>query len=253
MTGVSAEMIAEWGNALLGAETFRDYAPHGLQVAGTRPIRRVVSGVSANAALIAAGAERSADALLVHHGFFWEREPRALVGYRGERVRSLMVSGMALIAWHLPLDAHPEVGNNACLLREAGATPRGILGDDKPGIARWGELEQAEETRAVLARLAGALDQEPVAFLHGSARVKRIGVCSGGGAGWFEAALAAGCDLFVTGEPSEQSQGIARECRGNFAAFGHHATERGGVRALGERLAAHFGVEVEYVDVPNPV
>ncbi|TVQ99871.1 MAG: Nif3-like dinuclear metal center hexameric protein [Deltaproteobacteria bacterium] len=252
MGEVSGRELAAWGNALLDAQAFRDWAPHGLQIEGDRPIRRVVSGVSANAALIEAAMERGADALLVHHGFFWDREPRALVGHRGARVRAMVRAGMALLAWHLPLDAHGELGNNVLLLRDAGAEPVRPFGDASPPIAWLGEMAPTP-VGEVLGRLEGALGQAPVAFVHGPDEVRRVAVCSGGGAGFLEAALAEGADLFVSGEPSEQSQGVAREEGITFAAFGHHATERGGVRALGERMAVEFGLEVEFVDVPNPV
>lgn len=238
---------------LLSPEAFRDYAPNGLQIEGRDTIHHIVTGVSANRALIDQAIELGADALLVHHGFFWEKEPRALTGYRGDRVKRIIRNDLSLFAYHLPLDAHGTLGNNVEVLRAAGATPQGCFGSEKPPMAWWGTLTEPTDRQVVLDRLSAALGQPPIAFLHGPAQVQRIGVVTGGGARWFDDALDAGLDLFISGEPSEQAQGIADERRGNFAAFGHHATERTGIRALGAHLSEHFGIKTTFVDVPNPV
>lgn len=238
---------------LLDTDSFADYAPNGLQIEGRDRIQRLVLGVSANRALIDAAITANADAILVHHGFFWEREPRTLTGYRGDRVKRIITEDLSLFAYHLPLDAHPRFGNNVEVLRLAGAEPQGTFGAEKPPMAWWGSLPEPTSRAAVLATLEAALGQAPIAFLHGPAEIQRIGVVTGGGARWFEEALDADLDLFISGEPSEQSQGIAHERGGNFAAFGHHATERTGVLALGEHLAEHFGIETRFIDVPNPV
>lgn len=253
MKTIALSELEQYLNELLQPQLFRDYAPNGVQIEGRSEIRRIVTGVSANQALIEAAIDRRADAILVHHGFFWEKEPRALVGYRGSRVKSIIHADQSLIAYHLPLDAHSEFGNNVEVIRLAGAQPEGTFGSDRPAIAWKGRFETPQPRDLVLRKLANELQQAPIAFLHGPEEISTIGVVTGGGARWFEDALDLGIDLFISGEPSEQSQGIAAERFGNFAAFGHHATERTGIRALGEHLAQHFGIEVEFVDVNNPV
>lgn len=253
MTTLTLETLDQYLRTLLQPELFRDYAPNGIQIEGRPEIRRIVTGVSANQALIEAAIDRRADAILVHHGFFWDKEPRALTGYRGQRVKTIIHADQSLLAYHLPLDAHAEFGNNVEVIRAAGAAPIGTFGSDRPAIAWHGRFETPQPRDFVLRQLAQVLHQAPVAFLHGPAEVSTIGVVTGGGARWFEDALDLGIDLFISGEPSEQSQGIAAERFGNFAAFGHHATERTGIRALGAHLAKHFGIEVEFIDVHNPV
>jgi len=238
---------------LLSPSLFRDYAPNGLQIEGRDTIQHLVTGVSANRALIDQAISLGADAILAHHGFFWEKEPRTLTGYRGDRVKRIVRADQSLFGYHLPLDAHETFGNNVQVLRLAGAVPEGTFGGDQPAIAWWGRLAQPTPRADVLERLTQALGQSPIAFLEGPAMIERIGVVTGGGARWFDDALDEGLDLFISGEPSEQASGIASERGGNFAAFGHHATERTGVRALGEHLAEHFGIKVSFVDVPNPV
>lgn len=250
---ISLQALDTYLQTLLQPALFRDYAPNGLQIEGRDTIRKIVCGVSANQAFIDQALALNADAMLVHHGFFWEKEPRALVGYRGKRVRSIIQADRSLIAYHLPLDAHEMLGNNVEIIKIAGATPVGNFGDDRPPIAWFGHFETPRPRGEVLAQLERALGQAPIAFLYGPEVVRSIGVVTGGGARWFEDALDQGFDLFISGEPSEQSQGIAHERQGNFAAFGHHATERTGIRALGEHLAHHFGIEVAFVDVTNPV
>lgn len=238
---------------LLVPETFRDYAPNGLQIEGKETIQRLVTGVSANQALIDQAIEWKADAILVHHGFFWEKEPRTLTGYRGQRIRSLIKADINLYAYHLPLDAHAHYGNNVEILRVAGAQVMNTFGEDRPPIAWQGRFPTPTPRTLVLQRLESELGQAPIAFLHGKEMLETIGVVTGGGARWFDDALDLDLDLFISGEPSEQAQGIAMERQGNFAAFGHHATERTGVRALGEAVAEHFGLELRFIDIANPV
>lgn len=253
MTGsISRDDLAAYLDSYLDAPLFSDYAPNGLQIEGRAMIRTLVTGVSANQALIDAAIALEADAILVHHGFFWDKEPRTLTGYRGARVKSMILNDISLFGYHLPLDAHAEVGNNVAILRNAGAIVEGTFGKDRPPIAWRGRLPSPMPRGDVLARLEATLGQ-PLAFLCGEEMIETIGVVTGGGARWFDDALDAGIDLFISGEPSEQAQGIALERRGNFAAFGHHATERGGVQALGEHIAERFGLTVRFVEVPNPV
>lgn len=245
--------LAQYLQSLLQPEEFSDYAPNGLQIEGAAEINHLVTGVSANRALIDKAIEVGADALLVHHGFFWKNDPPTLTGYRGDRIMRMVRANLSLFAYHLPLDAHAEFGNNAEMLRIAGATLEGTFGQGTPPLGRWGRLPEATPRDALLERIAKAVDQEPIAFSHGKEEIETIGVVTGGGAGFFESALESDMDLFISGEPSEQSQGIAVECSGNFAAFGHHATERVGVRALGEHLADVFDIRTTFIDVPNVV
>ncbi len=239
---------------LLTADDFADYCPNGLQIEGRESISRIVLGVSANGALIDRAIEESADALIVHHGFFWKNEPRTLVGLRARRVGALLRADLSLYAYHLPLDAHPEIGNNAGLLRAVGAEPVSTFSSGDGALdGRIGRLPAPIDRREFVARMADTTGQEPLTFLRGPAAVETIGVVTGGGAHFFEAAVAAGVDLFVTGEPSERSQGIAADLEANFVAAGHHATERIGPRLLGEHLAQTFDVEVSFIDIENPV
>lgn len=244
--------LATYLDTLLNARAFSDYAPNGLQIEGRSTIRRVVVGVSANQALIDAAIERDADALLVHHGFFWKNEPRTLTGLRARRVGSLLRNDISLFGYHLPLDAHETFGNNVGVLRALGATPSAAFGGT-PALGWLGTLPTPMDKAAIVPAITEAIGQAPTAFLGGPPSVSRVAVVTGGGAGFFEEALEAGAELFITGEPSEQSQGLAMELGGHFVAAGHHATERFGPRLLGEHLAERFGLEVSFVDVPNPV
>ena len=244
--------LAAYLDGLLSADRFRDYAPNGLQVEGRSAIAHLVVGVSANQALIDEAVAAGADAILVHHGFFWKGEPRTLVGWRARRVGALLKNDVSLFAYHLPLDAHATYGNKVGVLRALGAEPEQTFGGDPP-IGFIGRLREPASRDAVLDRIASSVGPIRAAFSYGPERVERVGVVTGGGANFFEEALERGADLFVTGEPSEQSQGYARELAGTFVAAGHHATERFGPRDLGEHIAEHFGVRVTFIDSDNPV
>lgn len=250
---VHREELGQYLQSLLHPEEFSDYAPNGLQIEGAPEIKHLVTGVSANRALIDKAIEVGADAILVHHGFFWKSDPLPLTGYRGDRIMRIVRANLSLFAYHLPLDAHETFGNNAEILRAAGATLEGTFGQGTPPLGRWGRLAEATPREVILERITQAVGQEPIAFSHGKEHIETIGVVTGGGADFFESALDSKVDLFISGEPSEQSQGIAVECSGNFAAFGHHATERVGVRALGEHLADIFDIRTTFIDIPNVV
>jgi dinuclear metal center YbgI/SA1388 family protein len=240
-------------DALLRAGEFQDYGPNGLQVPGREDIRRVVTGVSANRALIEAAVAAQADLLLVHHGLFWGGTgpiDQILAG----RLRPLFVHDVNLAAYHLPLDAHEELGNNALLADALGLTDRRTFAPHRGqhlGIA--GHLPSGGLDPEALSEAVAAVTQEPVAFFHGPEVVRTVGIVSGGAANDITHAAALGLDAFITGEPEERSQGMAEELGIHFLAAGHHATERFGVRALGEVLAAEFGVEHIFIDVENPV
>ena len=235
-------------DALLNPSAFDDYGPNGLQVPGTGAISTVVTGVSASVELFERAAEHDADLVLVHHGLFWGATG-PIDAQLKRRLELLFEHDMALAAYHLPLDAHPEVGNNALLAGAIGAT------DHQPfaGIgvrARLPEISP-EELRARVRDASGG--REPLAFLAGPDAVATIGIVSGGAAKHLDDAIAAGLDAFVTGEPREPAMNDAREAGIHFLAAGHYATETFGVRALGERLAAEFGVRHVFADVPNPI
>jgi dinuclear metal center YbgI/SA1388 family protein len=240
---------------LLDPTAYDDYGPNGLQVPGSEQIQTVVTGVSANVELFARAREQGADLVLVHHGLFWAGPPRPLDRASKRRLQLLFDADLALAAYHLPLDGHLEVGNNALLARAIGSAEiepfaahrRGTIGVRArfagPGIA------PAE----LVARVHEATGREPLVFTDGPDPVRTIGIASGAGADHLEDAIAAGLDAFVTGEPTERSMARAREAEVHFLAAGHYATETFGVRALGERLAEHFGIRHVFVDVPNPI
>ncbi len=236
---------------LLKAGDFQDYCPNGLQVEGRGEVRLVVSGVTACQALIDAAAEAGADLLLVHHGFFWKGEPQPLVGMKGRRIRRLIDSGMSLLAYHLPLDAHESLGNNAQLAERLGLHPEGRL--DEQGIGWVGRVEAETSLAELAARVGQALGREPLAIDGGGHPIRRIGWCSGAAQSWIDRAADAGLDAFLSGEISEQTVHVARERGIHYLACGHHATERYGVQALGAHLAAEFGLEHRFIDIDNPV
>jgi dinuclear metal center YbgI/SA1388 family protein len=235
-------------DALLNPSAFDDYGPNGLQVPGTGPISTVVTGVSASVELFERAAEHDADLVLVHHGLFWGATG-PIDAQLKRRLELLFQHDMALAAYHLPLDAHPEVGNNALLADAIGATDR----EPFAGIGVRARLPQIspEDLRARVRDATGG--REPLAFLAGPDPVATIGIVSGGAAKHLDDAIAAGLDAFVTGEPREPAMNDAREAGIHFLAAGHYATETFGVRALGERLAAEFGVRHVFADVPNPI
>jgi dinuclear metal center YbgI/SA1388 family protein len=250
---VHLTQLDDYLQQLLQPELYSDYAPNGLQIAGKEEIERVVVGVSANEALIDAALDWEADAIFVHHGFFWKGEPRTITGYRGRRVKSLIKADVSLFGYHLPLDAHSIYGNNVQLLNLLDASPARGLGPEDPAIGWIGERPEPLARDTAIERLTKKLGQEPYLFPHGRNEIETIAVVTGGGAKWFDHAIDQGIDLFISGEPSEQSQGIARERNANFAAFGHHATERLGPMAIGKHLTERFPLETKFIDVPNPV
>jgi dinuclear metal center YbgI/SA1388 family protein len=241
---------------LLEADAFRDYGPNGLQVPGATEVQTVVTGVSAHADLLTRAAAEGADLVLVHHGLFWRGAPLQITPAQHRRLRLLFDADMALAAYHLPLDAHPEHGNNALLAAGLGGV------DPLPFAAHEGRpigiraslpdggLDLAELTDRVRTLVGG---REPLVIDGGRSRIHTLGIVSGGGTDHIHDALALGLDAFLTGEPSERAYGIARDEGIHFLAAGHHATETFGVRRLGELLAQEFGVRHVFVDVPNPI
>ena len=250
-----ARDIVAFLDGLLEPAGFDDYGPNGLQVPGRVDVERVTTGVSASLELFERAVSTGAGLVLVHHGIFWDRAPRALSPESAARLRALLVADVGLAAYHLPLDAHPHVGNNALLadgLSASAREPFAEHGGRAVGVvARFdGEGVEAGELFARVGRLT---DREPLVFDHGPARVRSLGIVSGGAAGDLETAIAAGLDGFLTGEPSEPAMNASREAGVHFIAAGHYATETFGVRRLGELVADRFGIAHEFIDLPNPV
>ena len=247
--GLSRDALRRYLDDMLQPARFRDYCPNGLQVEGQAEIRRLVTGVTASQALLDAAIERKADAILVHHGYFWRGEDGCITGIRKRRLSTLLRNEVSLFAYHLPLDAHPELGNNAQLALACGWQPEGRFGDQDLG---WYGSLPAGLLRDLVPRVE-AVTGHPLLVLGDLERtVRRVAWCSGGAQGYFEAAISLGVDLFVSGEVSEPTVHLARESGVAYLAAGHHATERFGVRALGEHLASRFGLFVEFVDIDNP-
>jgi dinuclear metal center YbgI/SA1388 family protein len=240
-------------DSLLDPSSYDDYGPNGLQIPGKDEIESLATGVSANAELFARAREEAVDLVLVHHGLFWAGPPRPLDQTSKRRLQLLFDADMALAAYHLPLDGHLEVGNNALLARAIGATgvePFGAHRGATIGVrAQLDAISPAE----LVERVRTATDREPLAFTDGPDPVRTIGIVSGAGADHLDEAIAAGLDAFVTGEPTERSMARAQEAGIHFLAAGHYATETFGVRALGDRLAERFGVRHVFIDVPNPI
>jgi len=234
---------------------FQDYCPNGLQVEGRAQISRLATGVTANQALIDQAVEWGADAILVHHGYFWKDEASEIVGMKRRRLAALLCNDISLLAYHLPLDAHPVLGNNACFGRLLGVTSIEPLEPGvSDGLACIGLLPEPVGIAEVVAQLAREMGREPLHIDGGGGDlVQRIAWCTGAAQGYLDAAVAAGADLYVTGEVSEQTVHIAREEGIHFLAAGHHATERYGVQALGAHLADKFAIEHRFVDIDNPV
>lgn len=243
--------VEQYLNSQLGVERFKDYGPNGLQVQGKEEIGRLVSGVTASLELIEAAIAERADALLVHHGLFWRGQDGRLAGWLRERVARLIAHDINLLAYHLPLDAHPQWGNNAQLGQRLGLSCHTTFGDQDLGfLASAGPWLSAQ----ALARGVEHALGRSVLLLPGDGRqLRHVAWCTGGAQGYFEAAVLAGADAFITGEVSEPQTHLARETGVAFLACGHHATERYGVAALGEHLAQHFGLAHVFVDIPNPV
>jgi dinuclear metal center YbgI/SA1388 family protein len=239
-------------DALLQPERFKDYGPNGLQVEGSTKVRTMITGVTASLALIEAAIERGADTLLVHHGLFWRGQNGCITGWMRKRLALLLAHNINLFAYHLPLDAHPEFGNNTQLALELGLTPQGRFGEQQLG--HWGvpTAGQFADTHTLAHHIEATLGRQVVTVNAHSRPIQRLAWCTGGAQSYFEAAIACGVDAFITGEISEPQAHYARECGVSYLACGHHATERYGVRALGTYLATHYDLEHVFLDIDNP-
>lgn len=246
----SRDALVQAADALLQPARFKDYGPNGLQVEGKPQVRKLVSGVTASLALIDAAIEQGADAIFVHHGLFWRGQDGRVTGWMKQRLAQLMRHDINLLAYHLPLDAHPELGNNAQLARRLGLTVQGTFGDQDLGL--WG-TPQSTDPAAFLNTAQEQFGRKPLVVQPDPQRPwKRIGWCSGGAQGYFEAAIAAGVDAFLTGEISEPQAHLARETGVAFVSCGHHATERWGAQAVAGHLAHELGLQHTFIDIPNP-
>ncbi|MGP1517395.1 MAG: Nif3-like dinuclear metal center hexameric protein [Ottowia sp.] len=243
-----ATLLAAFDEALQPA-LFKDYGPNGLQVEGRGRIGKIVSGVTASLALIDAAIEAQADAIFVHHGLFWRGQDGRVTGWMKQRLARLLAHDVNLYAYHLPLDAHPTLGNNAQLAQRLGWQPTGRFGEQSLGCV--GEAHYASG-EALAAHLERVLGRRPVAICPQAGAIRKVAWCSGGAQGFFEAAIAAGAEAFVTGEISEPQAHLARECGVAFYACGHHATERYGAPAMAAHVAQQLGLAHEFIEIDNP-
>lgn len=240
-------------HTLLSVERFRDHGPNGLQVEGSQSTRKLVSGVTASLALIQAAVQEGADTVLVHHGLFWRGHDGCVTGWLKQRLSLLLAHDINLLAYHLPLDAHPELGNNAQLAKVLGFVGQSQFGEQDLGwLGQTMDGSQFASAQALGEHVERCL-QRSVVVVEGHARpIHRIAWCTGGAQNYFEAAIAAGADAFITGEISEPQAHYARECGVAFLACGHHATERYGVQALARHVAASHGLAHVHIDIDNP-
>lgn len=247
------EQVLAQLNDWLQPELVQDYCPNGLQVQGQAEIHKVVTGVTASQALIDQAVAAQAHAIIVHHGYFWKGEAEPIVGMKYNRIKTLLEHQINLIAYHLPLDIHPEFGNNRQLLNLLGCEAIHAAAGVKPeGILQLGQFVEPISGYELADRIEFKLGRTLVACELNEQPIQRVAVCTGGGQGFIEQALQAGADAFITGEVSEQTIHVARECGIQFIAAGHHATERYGVQALGVKLAQACSLDVEFIDIDNP-
>lgn len=279
---ISAQALAKFCDDYLDANAFKDYCPNGLQVDGGRPIQRIITGVTACEALIDAAIDADADAIMVHHGYFWKGEPEPITGMKGKRIRKLMQHGISLIAYHLPLDAHPIVGNNAKLAESLGLTITGALYPHETHPVGNIAIGKPQSAADLIETITQTLERKPLHIasdfsLSGSdtyqshisnkenqqidatsvvttasKHIERIAICTGGAQDMIEQAALMDCDAYISGEISERTTHSARELGIDYFACGHHATERGGIQALGELVSEQFNLSVTFVDIVNP-
>jgi len=252
---VMRDEILQYLNDYLQVEKFRDYGPNGMQVIGRPEVGRIALGVSANLECFRLAALQQADILIVHHGLFWESMPRAVGAMMKARLKTLFENDMSLLAYHLPLDAHAEIGNNALWLKHLGFTVEGIeLGlAHGQAIGAIGSATKRQTLRDLVEQVNTLAGAQAHIYEYGPQTIRRLGVVTGGGQGYLLEAIALGCDTFLTGETGEPTEAIAREEGINFIAVGHYNSEKIGIQALGDLLKTRFEVETFFCDVPNQV
>ncbi|AOB29501.1 metal-binding protein [Bordetella sp. H567] len=258
MNSIDTRELAAWLDQTLQPGRFRDYAPNGLQVEGKASIGHIIAGVTASEALLRTAIDRGADAVLVHHGWFWKNEDPRVRGPRRTRLALALGHDLNLFAYHLPLDAHPQLGNNAQLARVLGLVPDlDAAGQPRtcgPDSLVWlGSAPGIDDFGQLAARAAQRLGRQPQAIGDPQRPIRRVAWCTGGAQGMLADAVDAGVDAYITGEISEPTVHLSRETGVAFLAAGHHATERYGVQALGQAIADRFGIRVDFVDIDNPV
>ena len=250
---VSRQILLGACNDLLQPARFKDYGPNGLQVEGAGIIRHMVSGVTACRALIEAAIDAKADAIFVHHGLFWRGQDGTVTGWMKQRLQLLLAHNINLLAYHLPLDAHPELGNNAQLGKRLGLQAQGLFGEQDLGM--WGTRVDGEvfaNVQELSSAVSLALGRAPVVVQASDKEIRKVAWCTGGAQSYFEAAIAAGVDAFITGEISEPQAHLARETGVAFLACGHHATERYGAPAAAAHVAAQLGITHQFIEIDNP-
>ncbi len=246
--------LVRYSNDLLEISSFKDYCPNGLQVQGQQNVETIVCGVTASLALIEKAIELKANAVFVHHGYFWNGESAAITGMKYQRIKSLIDAGISLVAYHLPIDAHPLYGNNVQLAQLLGITIDGnVSQNNEPGLLFYGKLEQPMPASAFAKIIDQKLDREPLHISPNNTDIQTIAWCTGAAQSYLQMALDLGIDAFITGEISEQTVHIATECNIHLYAAGHHATERYGIKSLGKHLSEHFSLQNYFVDIKNPV
>ena len=246
--------LTEYLNCSMEIENFSDYCPNGLQVEGKEEITRLVTGVTASQALIDAAVDWGASAILVHHGYFWRGESPRLLGHRRKRLSTLLKNDISLFAYHLPLDAHPEFGNNVCFGRMLGIKEHEpLFKRPSDGFGNFGQLSSEIKIDELVDRIRSLTNREPLLIRGSNPIVRRIAWCTGAAQASIDAAISVGADVYISGEVSEQTYHIAKEENISYIGAGHHATERYGVKALGEHLENRFGIEHKFIDIVNPV
>lgn len=257
-SSISRQELESWMNQLLAIDQFKDYAPNGLQVEGNDTIRHIVTGVTASQALIDHAIELGADTIIVHHGWFWKNESPCILGHRRQRMASMLTHNINLFGYHLPLDAHPTLGNNAQLAQILGLTP--IIDDagnpvtfGHGGLVWSGECTPPCTLAELGLRIHQNMHRQPLVIGQVTSTIQRLAWCTGGAQGMFQDAIDYGVDAYITGEASEQNFHMANESGVAFIAAGHHATERYGIQALGEAITQQFGIQTSFVDLDNPI
>ena len=245
------KQLSDFCDEYLKVDEFSDYCPNGLQVEANAEVENIVCGVTASQALIEAAIDQGADTLVVHHGYFWKGENQAIIGIKGKRIRSLIKNDINLLAYHLPLDVHPEVGNNVQLARVLNWDVTDSFGEQ--GLVFEGKLSAEQSLVELSQHIETRLNTRTLAINAGDHAIKRIAWCTGAAQGFIETAAERGVDAFVSGEISEPTFHLAREMGIHYIAAGHHATERYGVQALTKVIADRFGIKQQFIDIPNPV